>query len=444
MSKHTAKSCLIYGKSLFNSLLAYTTAHPRKSLGFISLLALTIGLMLIAVRLPTVDRAGSYWTIASNLIHGQGYSFCDQSYFPFCGPDNQVTATREPVPIFLFAGIALLTGDSLVAAALTQVILYILLIWGVFAFTKEWSTIRAALLAAVLWALYPPALRLIPQPSGDLLATIGITWGMAFFLRARKTNRTRDWLMVGISLGVGTMSRSAVLFVAAAIVLGLVVERWQGLKNFRTWLRPVLLISLLMATFMIPWLVRTERALGKPMLGSSLTGYNIYRHNYMLGSDNYLRYVGSDEGIRAVQALIVRHPDLLGTENEAQMDALYREEGIDIIRSHPIRYMLLSAFRFFPLWFNWQVNEAYGEPTSSIGYLIMLLQALLLLLSLIELQEQRWRIWPLWVSVVVTSLAYMAIDGQLRYLVPVMPLVISQSATSGINILQKLITRRKA
>jgi hypothetical protein len=430
----------LYGKLPIKLLLNILDAQTTKILVFISLLVFIVELTLIVVRPPSayIGQIGNWWTIALNLTHRQGYALCNHSYFPFCGPDNQITASSEPAPVFLFAGIALLTRDSLVAASFAEVFLYILVMWGVFALTKEWATPRAALLAAVLWAIYPPALRLIPLFSGDLMATVGVTLGMVFLLRARKTDRTWDWLATGIGLGVGVMSRSAVLVVVATVMLGLILERLQGWKNSRNWLRPVLLVSLFVAAMMIPWMVRNEIVLGKPVLGSTLTGYNIYRHNYMLGSTNYFRYVGGEEGLQAVNALLARRPDLLGTENEAQMDAIYRQEGLKIIRAHPAQYGLLSAFRFFPLWFNWQVNEAYGARTTRSDYAIMLFQALLLILSALGIRGKTWRTWPLWASVVATSLAYMTIVSQLRYLVPVMPLVISLGAAGGLRLLGKV------
>jgi hypothetical protein len=66
------------------------------------------------------------------------------------------------------------------------------------------------------------------------------------------------------------------------------------------------------------------------------------------------------------------------------------------------------------------------------------LQILLLILAVAGLRGNVRRTWPLWASVAATSLAYMAIDSQLRYLVPVMPLVISLGTTGGIKLFNNL------
>jgi hypothetical protein len=124
---------------------------------------------------------------------------------------------------------------------------------------------------------------------------------------------------------------------------------------------PVLVLSGLVILLMAPWLIRNKIVLGRPILGSSLIGYNLYRMNYMIGTGDYFRHVGGAEGLAATQALLTRRTDLMGVENEAQMDLIYRDEAIAVIRTHPKQYLLLSAYRFLPLWFNWGYPEAYGR-----------------------------------------------------------------------------------
>jgi hypothetical protein len=189
---------------------------------------------------------------------------------------------------------------------------------------------------------------------------------------------------------------------------------------------------------MAPWLIRNKIVLGRPVLGSSLIGYNLYRMNYMIGTNDYLRHVGGAEGLTATEALIQRRTDLMGVENEAQMDLVYRDEAIALIRAHPTQYAVLSVYRFLPLWFNWGYPEAYGRNPSRTDYAIMILQGILLILALLGLRQLLWQTWPLWGSIVAVCLIYMAVDARLLYLTPVMPLVISLSAGGGIFLLRTL------
>lgn len=424
--------------NLLDRWLTFVDSHPLRVLALILLLGIFLSVTVNMESLPPALNAGendTWWSIALNLAHGQGYSLCLTRYFPFCGPSNQVTAAREPLPVLLFAGVARLSGGSLWVATVVEWIIYLAVLVVIYFLTREWASTRAALLAAFLWAVYIPALELIPQVSGDLLAALLVSLGILFTLRARRTRSVRDWLIAGTSLGLAVISRSGTLVVAAIVIGGVLLEAWRDRLRLREVLTPVLILSSLVVLFMAPWLIRNEIVFGRPVLGSSLVGYNLYRHNYMLGTGNYFRYVGGKEGLAAIDALVARRTDLLGTENEAQMDSVYRGEALKIIRAHPAQYVLLSAYRFLPLWFNWGYYESYGVRTGREDHFIMVFQAILLILALIGLRQNVRRTWPLWGSTVAMSLIYMAVDSQLLYLMAVMPLVISLSAAGGSRLL---------
>jgi len=401
-----------------------------------SLAALTLSALMLALHPESLKmQRDNWWTISVNLIDGQGYSDCTQAYFPFCGPLNQTTASREPAPVLLFAIIARLSNKSLLAAFAAETLLFISVIWGVYLLTKQWANSQSAIIAAGIWTVYIPALRLTHEVAGDLLATVGITFGMYFVLRARKNQRMSNWLISGLWLGLGVMSRSAVLVIPLVIFVGLILEGRKKNRGFLSYVFPALTILFLAMSMELPWMVRNNIALGRPILGSSLTGYNIYRHNYMIETDDYFRYVGAKEGSQAVKTLLSHRPDLSGKENEAQMDLIYREEGLKIIHSNPSRYISLSLFRFLPLWLDWGINAAYGKPNDIVDYIVMVLQVILLILAIKAAARSLWISWPLWLSVIAISAAYLLIDSQLRYLVPVMPLVISLSANGLVRFL---------
>jgi hypothetical protein len=421
--------------------LGFVDAYPLLVLGLIIILAVIVSLVLNRNSLPPAPDAGendTWWVIALNLAHGDGYSLCLTRYFPFCGPSNQATATREPIPVLLFSGLALLSEESLWAAVAAEFVIYLSILVAVYFLTRAWSSTRAGLLAALLWGLYIPAHQLISQVSGDLLAALLVSLGVLYSMRARQTHHPRDWLVAGTSLGLAVLTRSGTLVVAAVVIGGVLLESWRSRLSWKEILTPVFMLSGLVILFMVPWLVRNKIVLGRPVLGSSLIGYNLYRHNYMIGTSDYFRHVGGADGLTATQALVARRTDLIGVENEAQMDLIYREEAIDLIRAHPVQYVLLSVYRFLPLWFNWGFPEAYGKEPSNTDYAIMVLQGTLLILALFGLYRTDWRTWPLWGGILAVCLVYMAVDSRLLYLIPIMPLVISLSAGGGIYLLGKL------
>ena len=357
---------------------------------------------------------------------------CEPEYFPFCNLSNQLTASREPVPVLIFAVVASLANQPFLAASIIEIGLFLAILLITFLLTRALANSRAALIAALLWAVFIPGLELVPQVSGDLLACLFLTLGMFFLMRARKTDRWRDWLSAGIGMGLGILSRSAMIFILPVLVFGLLWEGWATARKQwarfvkRIWTSVVMILIVL--TMLLPWLVRNAIVLGSPISGTTLSGYNLYRHNYMLGNDDYLRYIAGEEANQAVQTLIAHLPELRGTENEAQMNNIYMQEALKVIEAHPVRYAQLVIYRFLPLWFDWQVDEAYGARTPHLDYYEMIVMAFLLITALIAVWKT-WKLsWPLWVSIIVYCLAYMAVVGQLRYLIGVMPIVISLSA----------------
>lgn len=421
--------------------LSFVDTYPLYVLGGITVLAVIVSLVLNRNAIPPAQNAGendTWWAIALNLAHGEGYSLCLERYFPFCGTSNQATAMREPFPVLLFAGLALLSGESLWMAVAVELVIYLAILVVIYLLTREWSTPRAALLAAFLWGIYIPAQPLIAQVSGDLLAALLVSMAILYTMRGRASRHPRDWLVAGTCLGLAVVTRSGTLAVAAVIIGGELVESWQRRLSLTEFVTPVLMVSGLVLLFIAPWLIRNQLVLGRPVLGSSLIGYNLYRHNYMIDTSDYFRHVGGKEALAATQALLSRRTDLIGVENEAQMDLVYRDEALALIRAHPVRYVLLSAYRFLPLWFNWGYPEAYGNEPSRTDYAIMLLQGILLILVLFGLYRTLWRTWPLWGSILAVSLIYMAVDSRLLYLTPVMPLVISLSAGGAMRMLEKL------
>jgi hypothetical protein len=437
MNHHPVKSQL---QTWLSRLEAYASARAYLMLAVLVSLTFIGGTFILRAS-PANLHSGetmTWWSIALNLVRGYGYSLCNQYYFPFCSDTNSLTAMREPAPVLLFAGVALLFKESLLAAGIIELILMLGILVALFFLTREWTgSSLAGLLAALGWAVYPRAMTLISQVSGDLLAALGVTIGLFFVLRARRTDHLRDWLLAGAGLGIAILSRSAMLMVALTVIAGLVIERWGLRSRLWIWLRPALLAGAVVAAFLTPWLVRTQLAFGRPLIGSSLVGYNIYRHNYAIGTNDYFRYISNNEAWAAVQALVARRTDLLGTENEAQMDVVYRDEGLKIIFAHPVQYVLLSGYRFFMLWFDWRVSEGFGYPMGATEYTLMAVQAILLALAWLGLRTNLRGTWPLWASLILVTLAYMAVDSRMFYTGPVMPLVISMSAVGAIQIARK-------
>jgi len=217
-------------------------AYPIRVLGVILIFGFLISIKIILENPPSIEEGStdSWWVIGLNVIHGRGYSLCIPRYFPFCETIIQSTASREPVPVLLFSLVAILGNDSLWMATGVELLIYLTVLVTIYLLSLEWANSRAALIASLFWAIYIPAINLIPQVSGDLLAAFFVTSGILFVLRSRKTDRVRDWLIAGLGLGLGVMSRSATLTIPVILIGGLIIERWREGRNFIDIFKPSL------------------------------------------------------------------------------------------------------------------------------------------------------------------------------------------------------------
>jgi hypothetical protein len=405
--------------------------HERQFLAILFILGAAIVARNIVAHLngDAFTRLDGTWLIAQNLVDGKGYVVCSQDYFPLCGPKNQQTAMRLPFPVLLMAAV-MLFSTSHVAGVMVQGMLYLGTLWVVYASLKHHDR-RVALLAAFLWVVSIPVIHSLDTDGGGMAAAFFFSSGMLYFQRGRQTSSLVPWLLVGGFLGLAAQSRAVMLGVFVVLLLGLLWERRQGIRRgLRAFVCPALVCAAAFSVVLAPWVIRNERVFGTPAISGTLVGYNVYRMNYILQSDRFIpHYVGPTEAMDAVKHLIASS-NLSGTENEAQMDAFYLASGLRIIRSHSVGYLLLSAYRFLPLWFNVGVHAAYGTRFGLLDAVEVAQQAVLLVAAIIGAWIYRRQFWPLVLSVVMASVAYMAVNAQARYLTDVMPAIVILAASA--------------
>ncbi len=379
---------------------------------------------------------GMSWDIAESLWKGDGYSFIAPSYFPFSGPTNKVSAAREPVPVLLFAALGTLTGGSHIALGVFHIGVSVLVMLGTFVLARELAGSLVALLSALLWAVYLPAMREVPGKEVDLIAAVFMVWGLVFFVRALRRGDARCWISSGLSLGLAALSRSALAAVILALAgfLSFFPPFSHGRKTGWLRVRPIVLFVVAAALVQLPWMVRNFSVFGRPVIGTTLFGYNFYRQNHLLEEHKYIPFVAGPGTERALWQVISSRPDLKGTENEAEFDLVLREESLRIIRAHPAEYVLLSGYRFLPLWFNWGVPQAYGMSPNITDYFMMIQQGVVLLLALVVgWRALRDEAWPLLVSVGAFTLIHMAVAARMLYTIDVVPILLPLASFGVVN-----------
>lgn len=395
---------------------------------FVFALVAVIWSLTTQLNYENITNPANFWQLINNLISGNGYVTCYEEYFPFCGPDNQVTAMREPVPAFVLS-IGMFIYPSIESFAIVQGLLYLGTAFVIYQIVQK-KDIRIALLATLFWVASVPVIEEISSNTGELTSAFFFALSIFYFLLAIQDKKIINFLLAGFFIGLATLSRTIFLVVALGWVLFLVIREIK--TPLRDMLKPVLNISAFFITLCLviaPWVIRNNIVFEQPVIGTTLTGYNVFRHHYYLGNEPFTpHYVGSEEAYKAVKQLI-QNSTLTGTENEAQMDDFYMQAGKEIILKHPVRYLAVVLYRVPMLWFNTGVAQAYGDDKLIKRDYITIVQEIFFLFALLIGCLKFYKpFMPLVLSFVLSCAAYLAIAAQLRYLVDIMPAIVILSA----------------
>ena len=400
---------------------------PRRILGALSAVMLLLSGARFIQSPPCAadDQTSNWWPVVNALLDGKGFTECLPEYFPFCTADSP-SAMREPLPLLVHAGVAWVSGRSLIAACVFQVLLNILALWLLYLLGKRLLGERAGIIAAMIWTFYLPAYVAVLNIGGDQTATVLLLFAALSFERACRGHGWKGLLLTGALFGLAGLSRSA--SVAFGISAGLSWLFLNGIRGIKRQLVGAAALACGAALAFTPWTVRNYLVFDKLVVGSTLSGYNLLRHNSAITGDDYFHFVAVREGRAYLDAFMAAHPELTGEENEAEMNMLYAAAGKEVIAAHPVRYVKLSVYRSAMLWFNWRVNDAYGKPSNHFDDAMALQQGLLLVLMVLGVFVMGAGKWPITLGVLFYCLLYMAVVARVRFLVPAMPFVIILSA----------------
>jgi hypothetical protein len=238
------------------------------------------------------------------------------------------------------------------------------------------------------------------------------------------------------------LSRSAALILAGMLGLGYLVHIFVRKKNSafipKDWVRKAFISVIAFALVLSPWVIRNWLIFGEPVVGTTLTGYVLYRHNALIAKDLPPHFVGPKEAIQLVQELVARRPELMTPINEVQVNDLFMQEFKTMVKTHPFKYLMLSAYRFLPLWFNISVREGYGNKMTIWDYLTIPQQVILLTAFILGLYKPNDSIRLIGFSILIYLVAYLAVQGQIRYTIAVASGVI---AIGAVGLLSNLPTR---
>ncbi|MBK8782726.1 MAG: glycosyltransferase family 39 protein [Anaerolineales bacterium] len=418
------------------AIISWIRSQYKLVLLFLSFLVILFGVIRLVTK-PIEFTSGqtiTWWHIIENVQSGKGYKYCENRYVPNCILTNQETAIREPFPIYFYASIGRLTGNSVVALQLTQVSIVLLVLFGIYLLGYEIGGLFVGLLGAWLWTFYLPALRLESYITGDLPESLFVIFGLLKFVHVVKHNKLIDWLQFGVLFALAALSRTAALSLLFGLGIGYIIFLFKTNQSSRLLsidlIQKISISVFAFALLMSPWVVRNYIAFGEPVFSTTLVGYNLYRHNAIIAKDVPPHYVDSEEAYRIIFELVMRRDELLTPINEAQVNRIFQEEAFKIIREHPLKYVKLVVYRFSHLWLNISVKELL-----LMDYVYMVQNIFLLIAFILGLRKNNWVVRIIGCSTIFYLFLYLLVDAQLRYIIPVMPGMIMIGSVGLLSIL---------
>jgi len=365
----------------------------------------------------------TYDALAVHLLSGQGYVL---------EPGGPPTATRGPVyPLFL-AGIYWLFGHRYLAVFVVQALVDV----GTVALTYAvaWSLYRrrdVGLLAALAYTCYLPFALQVGQVMTETLFTALLLLGIYWFLLAVRSERKA--LALGLQIGAGVALGLAALTRPAALLVPLVLAAFLPWL-IRGWRRVAAQAAALLLTFilvLVPWTWWNWQVFHALVPTSTLGGINLYIGQYTLDREDYLATHTPQETRRMViltRALEMERASL----NEVELDQVFRDKALALIRRYPLRYLHMSVNRLFRLWFN--LGYA-GGPPSAASWVLAGTNGIILGLALVGLFRERTAAAPLAAALggvlIVFTLFHVTILAYVRFIFPVMPLALVLAARGG-------------
>lgn len=372
--------------------------RDRRILRYILLIALLARLVALvvmsAIDFPTVESEP--WEHAENLYRGHGYSF--RWYGLFSEP--VVGSFIPPLyPAILALALQVSSGQvqfAVLLAQLINVILGTLTVYFVARIARLVSGPRSAevprrlrdllrrpdILAAAIWAVYPPALGHIYQPRSQTLEAFLLTLLTYFVLKiiargsasqGETQPAARSAILPGLLLGILLLGRPSV---------GLIWIFWGlfllSLFRFKlaAW-RFLALASLVAVIVISPWMVRNWQIHDRFVPIATNGGFNFY-----MGNNSYSKgEIGAVH--RTFRRMSAGEQQMWRAMSEVERDDRFYQMGFDFWRTEPRAALAgLGRKAIYFLFIRPAFFHMYPAPVTilfALSYLPLLLPCLLAL-----------------------------------------------------------------
>ncbi len=308
--------------------------------------------------LPTPPRdQGMYLAVAGSIMEGEGLSYgreivalkntiagdmealddwtLDHEYIFGVIPVETPTASMEPGYPILLAAVFSITGSTAGSVFLLNSIFALIGALAVCMLVKEnWGDMQA-LLAAVIWSIYPYFVYFTAYSMTDIIHISLMP--VILLLTVRAASKTSSGFSSGVVSGILFLIRSTAIFLLPLQLVWLFIK-----KKWRAAL-------LLMAGFIlccIPWVVRNQISMGSPILLPTKGSINLWMRNNptMLALEGITIPGFIEERINRTDLL--DYPSMDGLDTELARNQILMDRAVKFVFSNPLLFSYLAVVRF--------------------------------------------------------------------------------------------------
>lgn len=408
------------------------------AVGFLSLLVGLLFLKISPERIVDGTDSPQYDLLARNLAADRGFSFS-------AGPPFEPTTYREPLYPTLVAAVYRLSGASADAVGVVQVVLLAATSVLVVVLGARVVGLLPGVLGGLLFGATPEAAHYAGWLLTEVPFTLLLMASLLFAVEARQAGRGLDFLLAGVALGLGILTRAVAQSLVPFVAVGsaLLVDgrrRWPAVaRNAALVLAGTLLV-------VGPWVLRNVDTSGRPTITARF-GTNLLRRapraaepvaayrDWIVASawimanplsellvplrtfqwgprpeDNLIWDFHVNESVRYVN----RYDPVCRAA--ADWEGCATEIGVAFIRAYPVQYVAQAAFELVKVQF---------APLPGFQALVHNATVWLAWIGALTLIVRRRLTRDQGLLLLVVG-AYLAssvvLDTQVRYLVPVLPL----------------------
>lgn len=318
------------------------TGAERRQLAWILVLgAIVRGILVCSfgAGAPVINDARDYDRLARGLV--ETGSYVDES--------GHLTSLRPPLFPAMAAGVYRFFGvGNYRAVAAIQAILSLLTILLVYLLAAELYSPRVGVRAATAIAIYPTLLAFNQLFLSEVLFTFFVCAGALLSLRVLRTGRFGDAALLGLSLGLGALTRSVLWLFAPVLCAGLALLG-KAPRGKRYAASGVALA--LFAVTIAPWAWRNTRVQRTLTFVDVMGGRNVMMGNYEYTPLNRSWATITDvQGERAWNVVLAKHTDNYSQLTQGQIDKAAMKYGVSYFFTHPWESLQRSTVKFFNFW----------------------------------------------------------------------------------------------